>query len=77
MARKHGVTSLADLMPPDIRAALEAQQAKEESVTWVARTPLLRIKPISSSDPVLFLKVVTRLKELYPDLNIYIFKIVK
>ncbi len=73
MARKHGVASLNDLLPPH----LQGQVTEEEGVQWVARTPLLKIKPIVSSDPVLFLKLVLNLCYNYPNLSIYIFKIVK
>lgn len=72
MSRKHGVASLNDLLPPELRVVTE-----EPDVTWVARTPLLRVKPIVSSDPVLFLRSLLALLDGCPNLKIYIFKVVR
>lgn len=44
---------------------------------WIARVPLLKIKPIVHSDPVVFLQIINQLKKEYPNLHIYIFKVVR
>lgn len=49
---------------------------EKPKVTYIARTPLLGIKPIKCSDPDIFKQLVERLKEAYPDLKIYTFEIV-
>jgi hypothetical protein len=72
MARKNGVASLNNLLPPHLRVVTE-----EPDVTWVARTPLLKIKPIFSSDPVMFLRILIALLKSHPNLKIYIFKITR
>lgn len=70
MARKHGIRRLADILPATLR------EIPTPPVTWVARLPLLGIKPIVSSDPVIFYKIIAKLKTNYPNLKIYIFKVV-
>jgi hypothetical protein len=72
MARKHGVSSITDLLPEHLK-----DLKQEANVTYVARTPLLKVKPISCSDPVLFIKMVSRLQQIYPNLKFYIFKVIK
>ena len=74
MPRKHGVAKLTDLLPPGHPLH---EVTDEPDVTWVARTPLVRIKPIVSSDPILFINMVTALLKDFPQLQIYIFKIEK
>jgi hypothetical protein len=72
MAKHHarGVT-LEDLLKPGQKIE------QDPKVTWVARTSMPKIKPIKTSDPVLFLRAVASLKESYPNLPIYIFKVEK
>lgn len=69
-------------LPHAVQAALAKQLARENgeppakpTVLWLARVPLLKIKPIKSHDPIFFLQLIERLQERYPTLTIYIFQI--
>lgn len=78
MARKHGLRSLLDVLPPEeqeyFRAVLEGNKPK---ATYVLRTASLKWKPITTSDPEYFLKVYAHFKKAYPALRLYVFKIVR
>lgn len=67
---------------PALQAAVEKALAKEKAgqpaeskVTWIARMPLLKVKPIKSKDPIAFMKTIKQLQEMYPKMAIFIFEI--
>ncbi len=70
-SRKHGVASLNELLPANLRVVTE-----EPGVTWSATIPEIK-HSITSSDPVSFLQAIIKLLEIYPKLSVYIFKVVK
>lgn len=65
----------ARIRPMDLGLEEEVEREYRKGVTYVARVPLLGIKPIKTSDPVLFKKAVEGLKAINPDMNIYTFKV--
>jgi hypothetical protein len=44
-------------------------------IMWIARVPLLAIKPIRSTNPKVFMESIKELQRQYPKLDIYIFEI--
>lgn len=65
-----------------LQAAIDRALAKEKGnvpdlpkIMWLARVPLLAIKPITSRDPQLFMDTIKKLQAMYPKLKIYIFEI--
>lgn len=61
-----------------IDKALAKEQSKQPDLPktmWLARTGVLIIKPIKSRDPVVFMAMIKKLQQMYPDIKIYIFEI--
>jgi hypothetical protein len=58
-------------------ALLKEKEGQEEppKIMWIARVPLLGIKPIKSTNPKVFMEAIKTLQLQYPNLDIYIFEI--
>jgi hypothetical protein len=65
-----------------LQRAIDLAIAKEQGglpeppkIMWIARVPLLAIKPIRSANPKVFMESIKELQRQYPKLDIYIFEI--
>lgn len=63
---------------PALMAAVQKQLGKEPQLPkkmWIARTNMLKIKPIIMRDPVLFKQTIEIVQAMNPGLTLYLFEI--
>lgn len=78
MARKHGLRSIVDILPPEEQEYFRRMlEERKPNVSYVLRTASLQWKPITTTDPEYFLKIYNHFKKAYPNLRLYVFKIVR